>query len=62
MLFCVIPATVGLLYIFFNLLVVFNEESGMFYHNFNWAFLSVFLGLVLISHSIISVANLCKCE
>jgi len=60
--FCLMPALVGVLIILFNILIVFNEESGILYHNFAWAFLWVFLGISLISHTIISYIEVCKRE
>jgi hypothetical protein len=61
MCFCIIPGLVGVVIIFFSILAAFSEDAGIF-KNFSLVFLMVFLGLVLISHAIISVVNLCKCE
>jgi len=61
MCFCIIPALVGILIIFFSIVNAFSNEAGI-YKNFEWVFIWVFLGLVLISHTAISVINLCKCE
>jgi len=61
MCFCIIPALVGILIIFFSILAAFSDDAGI-YKNFSWVFFWVFLGLVLISHTAISVINLCKCE
>ena len=59
--FCIIPSLVGIVIIFFSILAAFSEDAGV-YQNANSVFLMVFLGLVLISHTIISVNKLCKCE
>jgi len=59
--FCIIPSLVGIVIIFFSILAAFSEDAGV-YQNANLVFLMVFLGLVLISHTIISVNKLCKCE
>ncbi len=59
--FCVIPALVGIVIIFFSILAAFSDNAGV-YEDFSLVFLMVFLGLVLVSHSAISVINLCKCE
>jgi hypothetical protein len=61
MCFCVIPALVGILIIFFSIISAFSDDAGI-YKNFSWVFFWVFLGLVLIAHTTISVINLCKCE
>jgi len=61
MCFCIIPALVGILIILFSISAAFSNEAGI-YKSFEWVFLWVFLGLVLIAHTIISVINLCKCE
>ena len=61
MCFCIIPGLVGIVIIFFSILAAFSDDPGI-YRNFSWVFFWVFLGLVLISHTIISVVNLCKCE
>lgn len=60
--FCLIPAIAGVIIILLNILIIFNEESGILYHNFAWAFLWVFLGFSLISHTIISFIEVCKRE
>ncbi len=61
MCFCIIPALVGIMIIFFSIIFAFSDNAGIF-ENFSWVFFWVFLGLVLISHTAISVINLCKCE
>ena len=61
MCFCIIPALVGILIIFFSIINAFSDDAGI-YKNFSWVFFWVFLGLVLIAHTTISVINLCKCE
>jgi hypothetical protein len=48
-----IPALVGIILIFFTILNAFNENAGI-YKQLSWIFFWVFLGLVLVSHSIIS--------
>lgn len=61
MCFCIIPGLVGIIVIFFSISAAYSNDAGI-YRNFSWVFFWVFLGLVLISHTIISVINLCKCE
>jgi len=61
MCFCIIPALVGIVIILFSIAAAFSDVEGI-YMNFSFVFLWVFLGLVLISHTAISVINLCKCE
>ena len=60
MCFCMFPAAVGVLIILFNLLIVFNKDTGILYKNFNLAFLWLIIGLALISYSIISIYDVCK--
>jgi len=60
MCFCIIPALVGVVIILFSITAGFSDELGI-YMNPSWVFFWVFLGLVLISHTTISVINLCKC-
>lgn len=60
--FCMIPAIVAILIIILNLAIIFNEESGILYKNYNWAVFWIFMGLALISHTIISIVELCKRE
>jgi len=59
--FCIIPALVGITIIVFSIAGAFSDDPGI-YKNFSWVFFWVFLGLVLIAHTTISVINLCKCE
>jgi len=59
--FCIIPALVGIMIIFFSILAAFSDVEGI-YMNFTFVLLWVFLGLVLIAHTTVSVINLCKCE
>jgi len=61
MCFFIIPALVGILIILFSISVAFSDEAGI-YKSFEWGFFGVFLGLVLIAHTIISIINLCKYE
>jgi len=61
MCFCIIPALVGIVIIFFSILAAFSDDAGV-YKNSSLVFFWVFLGLVLIAHTTISVINLCKCE
>lgn len=60
--FCIIPAIIGILVIAFNLAIIFNKDTGMLYKNYNWAFFWTFIGLVLISHTIVSIVEVCKRE
>ena len=59
--FCFIPAMVGILMIFFTVLGAFNENAGLA-KDLSWIFFWVFLGLVLISHTIVSIYTVCKKE
>ena len=59
--FCIIPALVGLTIIIFSLAAVFSDDPGV-YKNSGWVFFWIFLGIVLISHTTISVINYCKCD
>jgi len=59
--FCIIPALVGVMIIFFTILTFFSDDAGVF-KNFSLVFFWVFLGLVLIAHTTVSVINVCKCE
>jgi FtsH-binding integral membrane protein len=61
MCFCIIPGLIGILIIFFSIVAKFSDNPGL-YSNISWVFFWVFLGLVLIAHTIITVINLCKCE
>jgi len=58
--FCIIPAIIGILIITFNLAIAFNKDAGMLYKNYNWAFFWIFIGLALISHTIVSIVEVCK--
>lgn len=58
--FCLIPATIGILIIVFNLAIVFNKGTGMLYQNYNWAFFWVFVGFASISYSLVSILEVCK--
>ena len=59
--FCVIPALVGVLMIFFTILGAYNENAGL-NKELSWIFLWTFLSLVLISYTIVSYYSLCKKE
>ena len=61
MCFCIIPALVGVVIILFSISAAFSDEVGI-YMNSSLVLFWVFLGLVLIAHTTISVINLCKCE
>lgn len=57
--FCFIPAMIGILIIFFTIVNAFNDNGGI-YKEPSWIFFWIFLGLALISHTIISINSLCK--
>jgi len=59
--FCILPALVGVFIIFFSILASFSTVAGI-YMEPSWVFLWVFLGLVLISHTIITVSRRRNCE
>lgn len=59
--FCLIPAIVGILMIVFSIATAFSENGGI-YKEASWVFFWVFLGLVLIAHTIMSVIVVCKRE
>ena len=59
--FCILPALVGVVIIFFSILASFSTVAGI-YMAPSWVFLWVFLGLVLISHTIITVSRRRICE
>jgi hypothetical protein len=53
--FCMIPALVGVVIIFFSISASFSTVVGI-YMEPSWVFLWVFLGMVLISHTIVTVS------
>jgi hypothetical protein len=59
--FCIIPALVGVVIIFFSISASFSTVVGI-YMAPSWVFLWVFLGLVLISHTIVLVSMRRRCE
>lgn len=58
--FCIVPALAGVLIIIFSITNAFSEDAGI-YSNLSLVLFWVFIGLVLIAHTTISVINLCKC-
>jgi len=56
-----IPALVGVVIIFFSISASFSNVVGI-YMGPSWVFLWVFLGLVLISHTIVTFSRRRKCE
>jgi len=56
-----IPALVGVVIIFFSISASFSTVAGV-YMNPSWVFFWVFLGLVLISYTIITVSRRRRCE
>ena len=54
--FCMIPALVGVVIIFFSISASFSTVVGI-YMEPSWVFLWVFLGMVLISHTIVTVSR-----
>jgi hypothetical protein len=54
--FCILPALVGVFIIFFSILASFSTVVGI-YMKPSWVFLWVFLGMVLISHTIVTVSR-----
>jgi hypothetical protein len=59
--FCLIPAIVGILMIVISIATAFSENEGI-YKEASWVFFWVFLGLVLIAHTTMSVIVACKRE
>ena len=59
--FFILPAFVGVVIIFFSISASFSTVPGI-YMGPAWVFLWVFLGLVLISHTIVLVSMRPKCE
>ena len=59
MCFCIIPALVGVFIILFSIAAGFSDELGI-YMNSSLVFFWVFLGLVLIAHTTISIIEVCK--
>ena len=53
--FCMIPALVGVVIIFLSILASFSTVVGI-YMEPSWVFLWAFLGMVLISHTIVTVS------
>jgi len=53
--FCMIPALVGIVIIFLSILASFSTVVGI-YMEPSWVFLWVFLGMVLISHTMVTVS------
>jgi hypothetical protein len=53
--FCILPALVGVVIIFFSISASFSTVVGI-YMEPSWVFLWVFLGMVLISHTIVTVS------
>ena len=53
--FCMIPALVGIVIIFFSISASFSTVVGIYMEPL-WVFLWVFLGMVLISHTIVTVS------
>jgi len=59
--FCIMPALVGVVIILFSISASFSTVAGI-YMEPSWVFLWVFLGLVLISHTIVTVSRRRNCE
>ncbi len=59
--FCMIPALVGIVIIFLSILASFSVVVGV-HMELSWVFLWVFLGLALISHTIVTVSRRRRCE
>ena len=59
--FCMIPALVGVVIIFFSISASHSSVVGVYMKPLQ-IFLWVFLGLVLISHTIVTVSRRRKCE
>jgi len=55
------PALVGVVIIFFSISALFSTVAGI-YMKPSWVFLWVFLGMVLISHTIVTISRRCRCE
>lgn len=53
--FCIIPALVGVVIIFFSISASFSTVAGI-YMAPSWVFLWVFLGMTLISHTVVLVS------
>jgi len=59
--FCIMPALVGVVIILFSISASFSTVAGI-YMNSSWVFLWVFLGMVLISHTIVTISRRRRCE
>ena len=61
MCFCLMPGIVGIIMIIYSIAHLITESNGI-NNELSWTFLWIFLALVLISHTIISVIAVCKRE
>ena len=59
--FCFIPAMVGILMILFTIGIAFKENADI-YNEASLVFFWVFLGLVLISHNLLSFYSVNSCK
>ena len=59
--FCMLPALVGVVIIFFSISASFSTVVGVHMEP-SWVFLWVLLGMVLISHTIVTVSRRRRCE
>jgi len=59
--FCILPALVGVVIIFFSILASFSTVVVVHMEP-TWVFLWLFLGMVLISHTIVTVSRRRRCE